>query len=159
MIIGSIANCTREMAAFHPLLQRYIKYLRDTDFSKLPPGQYELDGDKVFMIVQQYRTEPRNIKKAESHERYLDIQYVASGEESMGYALASDTNQVSEDLLQEKDIVFYSQVDNETFLTILPGMYVVLFPWDIHRPACSSGQPSLVTKVVIKIRASEICTT
>lgn len=156
MIIGSVVNYERERAAFHPLLQKCIKYLRDTDFSTMTPGRYELDGDKVFVLVQNYFTEPSEIRKAESHERYIDIQYVARGEENMGFALVSGEAQIEEDLLLEKDIAFYGQIENQNELILSQGVYVILFPWDIHQPACISKRPSFVTKIIIKIKISEI---
>ena len=42
-------------------------------------------------------------------------------------------------------------MENECFIEARPGCYSVFFPEDIHRPACASGQPMTVRKVVVKI--------
>lgn len=155
MIVGNVKTCG-ELAVLHPVLEKCIRYLRDTDFYTMNPGRYELDGDNIFVLVQNYHTEPPEVRKAESHERYVDIQYIVCGEENMGVALASGQSRIEENFLLEKDIAFYGRLDNENVLTLSPGMYVVLFPWDIHRPACISKQPSLIKKVIIKIKISEL---
>lgn len=51
----------------------------------------------------------------------------------------------------DRDLIFYKKVENECFIEARPGCYSVFFPEDIHRPACASGQPMTVRKVVVKI--------
>ncbi|TVY02905.1 YhcH/YjgK/YiaL family protein [Paenibacillus cremeus] len=51
----------------------------------------------------------------------------------------------------ENDCALYIEVPNETQLRLIPGMLVVLFPEDIHRPGLSQGVPARVRKVVVKV--------
>ncbi|MDI5829413.1 YhcH/YjgK/YiaL family protein, partial [Salmonella enterica subsp. enterica serovar Kentucky] len=41
------------------------------------------------------------------HRRYLDIQFLAWGEEKIGVAIDTGNNQISESLLEQRDIIFY----------------------------------------------------
>ena len=61
----------------HPGVMRGLEILRDTDFSKLEDGRYEVDGDDLFFFIQSYMSKPAN-DMPESHKKYVDIQYLIS---------------------------------------------------------------------------------
>lgn len=42
-------------------------------------GRHEIDGDRVFALVQNYTTNPIEGALYEAHRRYSDIQFVFSG--------------------------------------------------------------------------------
>ena len=151
MIFGSIQNLETDRCVLPAALVRGLEYLRDTDFSKLEPGRYEIDGTAIFALVQEYRPAPKEEKKPEAHRKYLDIQYVFQGSEIICYGLENRMNEVLEDLLAEKDLLFFKSVQNEMDLILIEGMYVILFPQDIHRPGCRYGDGGQVKKVVVKI--------
>lgn len=51
----------------------------------------------------------------------------------------------------ERDLIFYKEVENEGFIEARPGCFSIFFPEDVHRPACASGKPMTVRKVVVKV--------
>jgi biofilm protein TabA len=152
MIFGSIQNLTTDRRVLPAALVRGLDYLRDTDFSKVESGRVEIDGDAIFALVQEYGTVPKGEKKPEAHRKYIDIQYVSGGSEIIGYGLESPLGEIAEDRLAEKDLLYYRSVQDEMELILTPGMYVILFPQDVHRPGCRYGDSALVNKVVVKIR-------
>ncbi|MBZ4653713.1 MAG: hypothetical protein JG781_1052 [Peptococcaceae bacterium] len=157
MILGHIKNLDVEKGAFSPTLVKGLAYLANTDFSTLAPGRYELDGDKMFALVQDNQTQPKAERKAETHEKYIDVQYIAEGIEVMGYALKSPEHEIKENLLAEKDAIFYKTVQGEIDLVVSKGMYAIFFPHDVHRPGCMFGTESCkVRKVVLKIAVSTL---
>ena len=50
------------------------------------PGKYEVDGENLFYIVDEYDTAPIADGKLEIHRKYLDIQYLVSGSECIGHS-------------------------------------------------------------------------
>ena len=56
-----------------------LKFLSETDFSKIELGRYELDGDNIFYMVQSYDTDPDKTI-SEAHKKYIDIQFMGEGE-------------------------------------------------------------------------------
>jgi YhcH/YjgK/YiaL family protein len=57
MITDHISNA----ALYFPISERMkmaLEYLADTDFYQLAPGRYDLDGDNVYAMVQEYATKP-----------------------------------------------------------------------------------------------------
>jgi biofilm protein TabA len=152
MIFGTIQNIEMDRRVLPAALARGLEYLHDTDFARVETGRYEIDGTSIFALVQEYQTAPKGEKKPEAHRKYIDIQYVFKGSEIIGYGLDKPANEISEDRLAEKDLLFYRSVRNEMDLILTPGMYVILFPQDVHRPGCSYGNGERVKKVVVKIR-------
>ncbi len=63
-----------------------LEYLAVTDFTKMPDGKYELDGPRMFAIVQRYRPKPLAEIAWEAHRKFIDVQYMATGAERMGCA-------------------------------------------------------------------------
>ena len=67
----------------HPGVMRGLELLRDTDFSQWEDGRHEIDGERLFILLQSYETKPEN-DTPEAHRKYIDIQYLLSGQEQMG---------------------------------------------------------------------------
>ena len=156
MIVGHIANVAEEGKFYPGLLQKGLAYLQSTDFSQMAEGKYTIEGDRIFATFSEYFPEEKEKRRAETHERYIDIQYMVDGEETIGFSRLSDHAEISEAYSAEKDITFYSSVEKEGAITLSQGMYVIFFPWDIHRPCCISQPGVKVRKVVIKLLAQDL---
>ena len=129
---------------------KVLDYLKAHDFTKMEPGRYEIQGDDIFAQVFDAETKPAEEQRPEAHEKYADVQFLASGRERLGFTPDTGSYEVDE-RFDDRDLIFYKKVENECFIEARPGCYSVFFPEDIHRPACASGQPMTVRKVVIKI--------
>jgi YhcH/YjgK/YiaL family protein len=76
---------------------------------------------------------------------------VVTGEELHVVARQSERNLPVENEITNKDYALYQEVENEFELNLKPGMFVVYFPDDVHRPACSRCGGMETKRVVIKI--------
>jgi len=146
MIIDRIEN-----AALYGGLGERIALALASVRTKREPGRYELDGDKVFALVQQYQTKPMAEGKWEAHRKHIDVQYVAAGIERIGWANISRLK-VTEPYDDSKDVAFYK--GDGDFVTVPAGWFVILFPEDAHMPCTALDAPAPVTKVVVKVRVS-----
>lgn len=151
MIIGNIANLDREINQLPEVLQKGLKYLAAADVRQLAVGRYDIEGDNLFALVSSYKPQPQEQCKAETHVKYIDIQFIVSGEELMGYAAWSAAHEILEDLSAERDAIFYKFVDKESNVLLSEGTYAILFPWDVHRPCGLGEYGGEVKKVVLKI--------
>jgi biofilm protein TabA len=152
MIIDSIQN-----RAFYRQLDTNVghalEYLAATDFGNVPDGKYELDGQRMFAIVQRYQ--PKQVAQIvwESHRKYLDVQYMAAGAERMGCVTLSDRISITKDYDPERDIVFYDAQGD--LFTVSKGSFVVFAPQDVHAPGLAIDRPDNagnILKVVVKVR-------
>jgi biofilm protein TabA len=152
MIYGLLKNIEAECSFYSTALQKGLTYLKNTNLQDLSPGKHLIDGETLFAVVSDYTTEPKEMRRPEGHEKYIDIQYVASGEEILGCSFATPESTVSEDKLKTDDVVFYNTVENETDIKLTAGAYAIVFPQDIHRPGCTNLTNLQVRKIVVKIK-------
>jgi len=114
-------------------------------------GRHEIKGDDIYAMVQSYITDSQENKKLESHKRYIDIQYIASGKEVVGW-LPIEGLKIMAPYSEEKDVVFYHPKEGISQLVLTSGMFVVFYPEDAHRPGCFLDKPEPVRKIVVKVK-------
>ena len=92
------------------------------------------------------------------HRDYIDVQYMVHGHELIGFYPDCKDGVVQEDLLEEKDVLFYEERSdvNELMLPMTDGCYAVFFPEDVHRPCCMMDAPEDVKKIVLKVRVDSL---
>lgn len=129
-----------------PRLKTAFDYLTSTDLAKLPAGRIELDGNRLYVLVQEYTTKPLVEGKWEAHRRYLDVQYMLSGSERIDFALLN-TMKLGE-YFPEKD--FQAMSGSGSTLNLTAGSFAVFFPQDAHMPGLTIEAPTKVKKVVVK---------
>ena len=149
MITDRIENAER-YHSLHPRFRAALDFLARPDLAGLKDGRYPIDGDAVYALVQSYTTEPAHTRRWESHRRYVDIQYVDRGVESMGWAPAGELV-VSQPYAEDKDVVFYGETKDATAIRLDGGTFCILFPSDAHKPGCARDTPARVRKIVLKV--------
>jgi len=133
----------------NPRFAQAFKWLEQFTL-EIPVGRYPLGGEELFALVQSYDTVLPAAKKFESHRRYLDIQYVAAGAETMLYIPISDLQPTME-YDEQKDILLYAEPDRASAFTLLPGCFAIFYPQDGHKPGVIWQSPTQVRKVVLKV--------
>lgn len=155
MILGNLSNLG-EMDYLTPRLKEMLNYLRDNDLRDRELGRIELEGESLFINIEENDMAPREERRPEAHRRYLDIQLVLEGEESIGVAVDSRAENITgvlEEYSEERDIIFYEDVKRENMIDLFPGDFAVFFPEDIHRPRCTVGEkPGRAKKAIVKMR-------
>lgn len=147
MIFDTLENANRYTGLGHHL-PTALKYLQETDLAALPLGRTDIDGDNLYVLVQEYATKSDDLGKWEAHRKYIDIQYMASGSERMGFANLR-TMQLGE-FEPEKD--FQPMTGSGNFVEVFVGSFVIFFPQDAHMPGLLVNIPEPVRKIVLKVR-------
>lgn len=151
MIYGNINNLG-DKNTYPEVVYRALEYLKSKDFNNIEPGKYEIEGNDLYLSIVDTKTDIVENKKAESHIKYLDIQFSPNGGEVMGFAIDEGNNVITENKLEEKDVLKYSVVKNEKFIKMNPNDFFVFYPWDIHRPSCTYTEKKDIRKVIVKIK-------
>jgi YhcH/YjgK/YiaL family protein len=149
MIFDTLENALR-YTGLGSGLPAALKYLLETDLASLPLGRTDLDGKRLYVLVQEFTTKPLEQGKWEAHRRYIDVQYVASGQERMGFANLC-TMQLGE-YHPEKDFQALNGTGNQ--VDVFAGAFVIFFPEDAHMPGLCVDQPEPVRKVVLKVQCA-----
>jgi len=146
MIFSNLSQSER-YAALHPLFARAFDYIRDTDLYALLPGRYNIAGDELIVIVEHVSGRTREMARLEAHRRYIDIQLVLEGDETMGWKpLADCYNPVSEHNM-DRDIRFFIDAP-ASWIAVPPDHFCIFFPEDAHAPLIGSGP---IRKIIFKI--------
>ena len=132
--------------------QKAFEYLKTTNLSEKENGKYEIDGENIYVSVQDYNTKPEEEGKFEAHKKYADIQFIVKGQEKLGYTdIKNCTNLTSYD--EKNDIEFLKNSENKNhFAYAKEGDFIVFFPQDAHMPCISINENSYVKKAVVKIK-------
>ena len=131
-------------------LAKALDYLAANDFAAMEPGRYDIDGDIVYALVQRYDTRPRGEGDWEAHRRYIDVQYVVQGIETLGIAPV-DSLRETQAYSEEKDVQLLA--GSGDYVTARDGTFVIFYPHDAHRPCLAHEHPAPVLKVVVKVLA------
>ncbi|MCX7779591.1 MAG: YhcH/YjgK/YiaL family protein [Negativicutes bacterium] len=154
MILGHIDDLALERGNLPAAVAAALEYLRSQDLAQLPLGRHSIQDDDMYVTINEYKTEMPEKRKFEAHERYADIQYIIRGAETIGYARRTPELEIAENYLAERDLLFFRAVAHASELRLTAGMYVVLFPWDAHRPNCHYDGEQNVRKALVKIKMS-----
>ncbi len=132
-------------------LDKALAWLLSGVHESLPEGRHDIDGDKVFALVSRYSTKSPEACKFETHTAYLDIQVAVAGQEDVEVTTMADM----EVLVPYKPDVAFWKLGRERSvhrISLQPGVVLVLFPEDVHKPSISpDGIPVSMHKVVIKV--------
>jgi len=150
MIYGNLKNDKDLINMLPEALKKGILFLKETDLLNCEAGEYEIQGRDIYANVIDTKTQKKEYIRPEVHRKYIDIQCLCKGSELIGFARDCEENIVDEKLL-DKDVIFYSEVKNESELVLAPNDYVILFPEDVHRPAYTNGDMEDIRKVVVKV--------
>ena len=146
MLIDNLQNADR-YSRLHPGFVGAFAFLRRVDLDQLPSGRHEIDGERLYAIVSRDQGRGREKSLLETHRCYIDIQFVVSGEECIGWLPLSDCRRVSSPYDADNDLAFFFDRP-ATWLAVSPGNFAVFYPEDAHAPLAVQGP---IHKVVVKV--------
>ncbi|MBA4141343.1 MAG: YhcH/YjgK/YiaL family protein [Segetibacter sp.] len=140
----------RQYTANKDLWDKAFTYLRNNDLKTLPVGKYTIVADKVTVSVTEDSTKNFDKTNWESHKKFIDIQYIVSGEEKIGVAPVSTAN-VIKPYDEKRDVANY-EAEGKYYVST-PDKFFIFFPGDAHRPNITTGDNPPDKKIVIKLLA------
>ncbi len=150
MIIDTI-NQLKEYEPLHDLFPLAVKFLKRADLADLPDGKHDISGDDIFAIVARANGKSAEDTQLEVHNKYIDIQVIISGTDSIGWKPRSACTNAVANYDQENDIQFYTEKP-DAWIPVGPNQFAMFFPEDAHAPMVSDG---LLHKIVIKVMYSQ----
>lgn len=148
MILDLLENAGR-YRSLHEGFEAAFDFLCRPDLADLPLGRHGIDGDRVYAIVARESGRTAEGALLETHDRYVDIQYILSGTDTMGWKPRSLCTQPAREYDAQADIAFFSDRP-DAWVAVQGGAFAVFFPEDAHMPLISDGP---IHKVVVKIAA------
>ena len=131
-------------------IQKGFEFILNNDLSKFENGKYEIDGENLFISIQDYNTKPLNEGKFEAHKKYADIQYIIKGQERLGYKNVEELTPIG-DYDNDADITFFEPSGQYEFVYAKENDFIIFMPEDAHMPCVAIDKPEYVKKAVVKV--------
>jgi biofilm protein TabA len=147
MILDKLTNAHRYYT-LHPLFEQAFNYLQTTDLANASVGVHELEGKRLFAIISEASGTTKEDAKLEVHRRYIDIQYVISGTDHMGWKDLAQCDAPTEPYDEARDAAFFGDRTTNWF-DVAAGSFSIFYPDDAH--AAMVTEDRVVRKVVLKI--------
>ena len=147
MVLDKLANADRYVC-MHPLFAQAFKFLQETDLATIETGVLEIEGRKLFAIVSEAAGVTKDNYKLEVHRKYIDIQYIISGTDHMGWKDLALCDEPNDPYNEEREAAFFPDKTDNWF-DVPAGSFTIFYPDDAHA-AMVTGE-RVVRKVVLKI--------
>lgn len=146
MILDDLKNAARYFG-LHAGFRQGFEFLAQGGLSAFASGKYELQGERLFALVNRDAGRGHEGARLEAHRKYIDIQFLVDGSEEIGWRPTAECAQLSEPYDADRDIMFFA--DRPRAWIHLPvGKFMIFYPEDAHAPLASTGDN---VKVVIKV--------
>ena len=120
------------------------EFLLNTDFALLSLGRHDIDGDSVFVNIQEYDQEEKE-PAYEAHAVYADIQLILKGSERFRWGLG-DLGDLKGDFRPVTGVEKYVE------FTLRENQFVVFLPGEPHAPGLPESAPAFCRKAVVKVK-------
>lgn len=148
MVLDKIENKSL-YASMHPLFKQAFNFLDEYLKNPKGPGKYEIAGDDLFVTVSNSNTREEGLY--EVHDKYIDIQVMIGGQEKVYCHWRSDLEAETE-FDNEKDVQFLKDGKDNIEFIFKKGEFMILYPWDVHKPSMTINSPEAITKMVFKVK-------
>jgi YhcH/YjgK/YiaL family protein len=146
-MILDILKKAKRYSTLNKGFSKAFEFLSRSDLKELPVGKYEIDGERVYAMVSKDFSRRKEDALLEIHEKYIDIQLVLAGTDTMGWKPKSLCKNPTGAYDSEEDIQYFTD-EPDAWIATKSGSFVIFFPEDAHMPLISSGQ---LHKVVVKV--------
>ena len=111
-------------------------------------GRIEVDGDHLFINNVNPECVTSDQQVLELHHDYIDVHILLEGEEMIGWKALEDLQNETKAYSKEEDCALYSDRPT-TYVSLLPGQFVIVYPEDPHAPVIGSGK---IRKLIAKVK-------
>ncbi len=146
MILDILEN-GEKYTSLNPHFTAAFEFLNRADIADLFEGRNEVDGDNAYAIVIKAPGRKPDEGLLETHDNYIDIQFVVSGVDSIGWKARKDLGPTTDASDPRNDVAFYEDKP-DAWTIVRPGMFAIYFPEDAHLPMISGGD---LHKIVVKV--------
>ena len=145
MILDSLSQSSRYEQAL-PWLKPAFDFLRSRAKPHLAEGRHEIDSERMFALVARYQTRDYESAQPEAHRRYLDVQYLISGRETIYWTPLPEVASPTTVYDDERDLIFFGRNSRPRAIALHSGDFAIFFPQDAHEPNCRLGPPARSTR-------------
>lgn len=146
MILASIET-SNLYVGLHPLFTKAFAEIKRIASESWVEETFIIIEDDLFIITSD-NTPKGADAKLEFHRKYIDIQFVLDGEDSIGWKNLTDCSKLLKEYEEEKDYGLFE--DTATTVAVVPkNHFAIFFPEDAHAPLAGNHN---CKKIIAKVR-------
>lgn len=139
--------------ALHPLFESAFDALQEYLSCCPAVGRYPLLGEDLMAIVEEGGLTDKAQPKLEAHQRYIDIQFLLSGQQSLKWRPLSQCQKLTIGYNSARDICFYDD-EPQAAMDLREGSFAIFFPDDAHLSCKGSSFKKIIMKVAVNVTSS-----
>ena len=147
MIVSNLQNSER-IESLHPLFKQLFDYVKTHDLLHTECGRIGLAGDDLFINNVNPICVSASDQVLEVHRDYIDVHILLEGKERIGWKALEDVTDLKQAYQKEGDCALYSDTPT-SFVDLLPGQFLIVFPEDPHAPVIGEGK---IRKLIGKVK-------
>lgn len=147
MIVSNLQNSER-IESLHPLFKQLFDYVKTHDLLHTECGRIELAGDDLFINNVNPTCVSASDQVLEVHRDYIDVHILLEGKERIGWKALENVTDLKQAYQKEGDCALYSDTPT-SFVDLLPGQFLIVFPEDPHAPVIGEGK---IRKLIGKVK-------
>lgn len=147
MIVSNLQNSER-IESLHPLFKQLFDYVKTHDLLHTECGRIELAGNDLFINNVNPTCVSASDQVLEVHRDYIDVHILLEGKERIGWKAIEDVTDLKQAYQKEGDCALYSDTPT-SFVDLLPGQFLIIFPEDPHAPLIGEGK---IRKLIGKVK-------
>ena len=154
MILDNIKNA-KKYYGYSPRVKTALEYLEKNaqELITMKAGRVDIDGDNIYALVLDRPCDPNYDSYWEGHKKYLDIHYVADGEEWFGWAHISDMTEIEYvDKVPGEHAKYKDKRHAGSYFLMRKGDFCLTDLEDIHAPSIYRPNSPFLRKICVKIK-------
>ena len=130
------------------MFKQLFDYVKTHDLLHTECGRIELAGDDLFINNVNPTCVSASDQVLEVHRDYIDVHILLEGKERIGWKALEDVTDLKQAYQKEGDCALYSDTPT-SFVDLLPGQFLIVFPEDPHAPVIGEGK---IRKLIGKVK-------
>lgn len=147
MILSTLKDSAR-VEYLHPSFKEVFDFFKNNNVEALLEKRIVLDGDNLFINNDTVKGLKKENQILEIHRKYIDIHYLISGSETIGWSPLDCISKIKVPYQEDKDFAFYLDIP-QCYVTLKPGDIFIAYPEDAHGPIIGEGE---IHKLIAKIK-------
>lgn len=132
-------------------IKTVLEFFAAYDPEKHETCPIEIDGDKIVIRRGEYATAPSEKPLFEAHRQYIDVMFVAQGEEAFYYKPLKELSIITKEYDPSIEACL-GEIDNDAaFVRFTEGHFAIFMPQDAHCAGQIWKETSKVKKLIAKV--------
>lgn len=146
MILGTIDALPHNLLR-HPGIVTGFDYLATNDAHVLSLGKHPIDGERLFIILENSAMKGSGGAQLEAHRRFIDVHLCLEGTETIGWKKTTDCTAIEKPYSADHDVALFGD-EPERWIDLPKDAFAIFFPDDAHAPHAGTTP---MKKAVLKI--------